>query len=272
MSEDCCPNCEALLHGPYCSDCGQRRPRPADYSTLGFLADAATEIFSLDGKTFRTARQLFFHPGRLTLDHYQGRRIQYLKPMQLFLIVNVLFLLIAVQNGLFDFTLDEYWDYGPPSPELTQQLVTQKIAQQKISLDEYAVAFNRNENILRKCLIFLLVPLFALVLWIMHRRERRYYAEHLVFSIHFFSFFWLFTSCAGLPIAYLVYRAGIHPDNVLLPFIELVTLVYLYLMLRTVYAQGRLRTLARAFVGLAAVFALRHAYRVLLFFGTYLIT
>jgi hypothetical protein len=40
MTEDCCPNCEALLHGRYCSDCGQRKPRPGDYSTLGVLGDA----------------------------------------------------------------------------------------------------------------------------------------------------------------------------------------------------------------------------------------
>src|SRR6185436_8051179 len=104
MPEDYCPNCEALLHGPYCSACGQGQPRPDEYSTLGFLVDAVTEIFSVDGKTFRTARQLLFHPGRLTLDYYQGRRVQYLKPIQLFLIVNVI-LLIAVGNGLFDFTL-----------------------------------------------------------------------------------------------------------------------------------------------------------------------
>src|SRR5688572_26234067 len=108
MPEEHCPNCEALLHGPYCSACGQRKPRPDEYSMLGFLADAATEIFSVDGKTLRTVRQLLFHPGRLTLDYYQGRRVQYLKPVQLFLIVNVIFFLIAVGMGVFDFTLNEY--------------------------------------------------------------------------------------------------------------------------------------------------------------------
>jgi hypothetical protein len=269
MSEDCCPNCQALLHGPYCSACGQRMPRPDEYSTLGFLADAATEIFSVDGKTFRTARQLLLHPGRLTLDYYQGRRIQYLKPIQLFLIVNVIFLLIAIGNGLFDFSLEEYMGFGTPS---NRQLVTQAIARQGISFEAYAAAFDHNEEILRKSLIFLLAPLFAIVVWMLYYRSRRYYAEHLVFSIHFFSFFWLFTTCAGLPVAFLAARAGIRPDNVLLPFIEISTLVYLYLMLRTVYAQGRLITLARAFVCLAAVYALLDAYRILLFFGTYLIT
>jgi hypothetical protein len=269
MPEDCCPNCEALLHGPYCSACGQRKPRPDEYSTVGFLADAAAEIFSVDGKTFRTARQLLFHPGRLTLDYYQGRRIQYLKPIQLFLIINLLFLLFAIGNGLFDFTLEESMSFGS---SYVRQLVTREIARKGISFEDYAAAFDHNEEILRRCLIFLLVPLFAIVVWTLQYRSRRYYAEHLVFSVHFFSFFWLFTTCTGLPIAVLAERAGIHPDRVLLPFFEFATLVYLYLMLRTVYAQGRLITLARAFVCLAAVYALLDSYRVLLFYGTYLIT
>ena len=157
-------------------------------------------------------------------------------------------------------------------PELTQQLATQKISRKGISLEDYAVLFDRNENILRKCLIFLLVPLFALVVWMLYYKKRHYYAEHLIFSVHFFSFFWLFTACAGLPVALLAALAGIHPDKVLLPFFELVTLVYLYLMLRTVYDQSRLYTLAKAFVCLAAISSLIEAYRVLLFFGTYLVT
>ena len=90
------------------------------------------------------------HPGRLTLDHYQGRRAQYLKPIQLFLIVNVLFFLVAVGGGTLDFTLGEYLQLGPPSTKLVQKLVQQKIAQAGTTLEEYATEFNRKEEILRK--------------------------------------------------------------------------------------------------------------------------
>lgn len=272
MSDESCPNCEALLHGPYCSGCGQRRPRPGDYSTFGFLVDAATAIFSVDGKTLRTARQLLFHPGRLTLDHYQGRRTRYLKPIQVFLIVNVLFLLVAIGTGLFDFKLGEYLKEGPPSPEFARRLVAQQVAEDGVSFEDYAAAFDRQGEFLRKSLIFLLVPLFALVAWVLNHRSRRYYAEHLVFSMHFYSFFWLFTTLAGLPVAVLVERYGVQSDVVLEPFFGAVTLVYLYLMLRTIYAYGRLGTLVRAFLCLVAVLFLMDFYRLLLFFGAYLIT
>lgn len=139
MPDDCCPNCEALLHGLYCSSCGQRQPRPDEYSAFGFLVDAATEIFSVDGKTIRTVRQLFRHPGRLALDYYQGRRNQYLKPIQLFIIVNVLFLLFAVGFGFFDFTLGDYMESSAP---FIRELANQKINQKGVGFESYAAAFN----------------------------------------------------------------------------------------------------------------------------------
>ena len=271
MPEDCCPNCDALLHGRYCSDCGQRKPRPGDYSTLGFLGDAFKAIFSVDGKTLRTLRGLLTQPGRLTLDHFQGRRAKYLKPIQLFLLVNVIFLLIAIWTGLFDFKLGEYLQEGPPSPALARRLVAQQVAEKGVSFEDYAAAFDRQGELLLKSLIFLLVPLLALVSWVLNHRRRRYYAEHLVFSMHFYSFFWLFT-LAGLPVAILVERYGAQSDVVLEPFFGIVTLVYLYLMLRTIYAYGRLGTLVRAVICLVAVLLLMDFYRLLLFFGAYLIT
>ena len=199
MPDEQCPNCAALLHGPYCSDCGQRRPRPGDNSTLGVLGDAFKAIFSVDGKTLRTLRGLLVQPGRLTLDHYNYRRARYLKPIQIFLLVNVIFVLLAIGTGLLDFKLGEYLKEGPPSPALARRLVAQRIAEKGVNFEDYAAAFDRQGELLRKSLIFLLVPLFALVPWVLNHRRRRYYAEHLVFSMHFYSFFWLFTALAGCP-------------------------------------------------------------------------
>jgi hypothetical protein len=272
MPEDCCPNCEALLRGTYCSDCGQRRPRPDDSSTLRLLGDAFKTIFSVDGKTLRTLRGLLAHPGRLTLDHYNYRRARYLKPIQIFLLVNVFFVLLAIGTGLFDFELGEYLQEGPPSPALSRRLVAQQAAEKGVSFEDYATAFDHQGELLRKSLIFLLVPLFALVAWMLNHRKRRYYAEHLVFSMHFYSFFWLFTTLAGLPVAVLVERYGVQSDVVLEPLFGVVTLVYLYLMLRTIYAYDRLSTLVRAVICLVTVMLLMDFYRLLLFFGAYLIT
>lgn len=272
MPEDCCPNCEAILHGRYCSDCGQRRPLPGDSSTLGLLGDAFKAIFSVDGKTLRTFRELLAHPGRLTLDHFQGRRARYLKPIQIFLLVNVLFVLIAIGTGLFDLELREYLQEGPPSPALARRLVAQQVAEKGVSFEDYAVAFDHQGELLRKSLILLLVPLFAFVAWALNHRQRRYYAEHLVFSLHFYSFFWLFTTLAGLPLAILVERFGFQSDLALEPLIGAVTFVYLYLMLRTVYAYGQLGALVRAVICLVAVLLLMDFYRLVLFFGAYLTT
>jgi hypothetical protein len=173
---------------------------------------------------------------------------------------------------MFDFKLGEYLKEGPPSPELARQLVAQQVAEKGMSFEDYAAAFDRQGDLLRKSLIFLLVPLFALVPWVLNYRSRRYYAEHLVFSMHFYSFFWLFTTFAGLPVAVLVEKYGLQSDIALEPLFGVVAFVYLYLMLRTIYAYGRLGTLVRAVICLVAALLLMDFYRVLLFFGAYLIT
>jgi hypothetical protein len=75
--------------------------------------------------------------------------------------------------------------------------------------------------------VFLLVPMLALMLSVLYFGQRRYYAEHLVFALHFQAFVFAVLIVAMLPI----------------PFIEfaiwLAGIAYAYLALRTVYAEGR---------------------------------
>lgn len=75
--------------------------------------------------------------------------------------------------------------------------------------------------------VFLLVPMVALMLGVVYFGQRRYYAEHLVFALHFQAFVFAALIVAMLPI----------------PFIDLAVwlggIAYAYLALRTVYAEGK---------------------------------
>jgi hypothetical protein len=74
--------------------------------------------------------------------------------------------------------------------------------------------------------LFLLVPGLAFALWVLYHGENRYFAEHLVFAMHFQGF------------AFAALTIGLLP----VPFIDSITglaiLVYLFLALRRVYGQG----------------------------------
>jgi hypothetical protein len=80
-----CLNCGASLVGPYCSACGQKQLDPAE-PTWRVVRETVSEATDIDGRAFRTLRALV-SPGQLTREHLRGRRVGYVGPLKLFLIV-----------------------------------------------------------------------------------------------------------------------------------------------------------------------------------------
>jgi hypothetical protein len=83
-------------------------------------------------------------------------------------------------------------------------------------------------------MVFLLLPLFALILKLLYIRRSRYYAEHFVFALHVHAFvFTMFTVMFVLPWDWI--------NGLFLLWIVL----YVWLALRHVYRQGWVRTTAK---------------------------
>lgn len=82
-----CENCDTALHGHYCHRCGQSAHNP-----LKHVGHAIEEVFEsfwhLDGRIFRTLRDLWI-PGRIALNYLQGRRVGYVQPLRLFVILTL---------------------------------------------------------------------------------------------------------------------------------------------------------------------------------------
>lgn len=83
-----CAVCGAAVPARYCGDCGARRPAPDDESLGRFLRDQLHEVTSADGKLWRTVRALA-RPGALTTAYFDGRRDLHVRPVRLFLVLNV---------------------------------------------------------------------------------------------------------------------------------------------------------------------------------------
>lgn len=91
-------------------------------------------------------------------------------------------------------------------------------------------------------IMFLMLPLFALILKLIYIRRKKYYIEHLVFSMHYHAFlFLLFTFMMLLyqfmPMshAYLAYLFWYVP-------------IYLFVAMWTVYAQGPVKTFFKGLI------------------------
>ena len=83
-----CRNCAAALTGPFCAECGQKA-QAGPPTVREFLHDAVEEVFSVDGKFFRSVYLLFTRPGFLTRELFNGRRTRYVRPLRLYLICSV---------------------------------------------------------------------------------------------------------------------------------------------------------------------------------------
>ena len=89
-----CANCGAPLSGEYCVACGQRH-EPHLHSVRHFASEAFESITHADSRLWRTLGYLLVKPGRLTREFFEGRRVRYLPPFRLYLVISVLFFLVA---------------------------------------------------------------------------------------------------------------------------------------------------------------------------------
>lgn len=98
-----CPNCETEIAGQFCSTCGQSA-KDLKKPFLSLLREMLTDVFSFDGRLWRTLPALMFRPGHVTRSYIDGKRIRYVPPFRLFLLSSVLFFLVA-----FSITEQQSW-------------------------------------------------------------------------------------------------------------------------------------------------------------------
>lgn len=83
-----CENCDTLLQGHYCHACGQSVHNPTRH--FGHAVEEFFEAFwHLDGRVFRTLRDLMA-PGRVAVNYLAGKRVRYIAPLRLFVILSLL--------------------------------------------------------------------------------------------------------------------------------------------------------------------------------------
>jgi hypothetical protein len=78
-----CRNCDTLLMGPYCHQCGQQHFDEI-LSTNDYLRDVAQRVYRFDGRFLRTIQKCFTAPARVASDYLEGRRGGVVDPVQYF--------------------------------------------------------------------------------------------------------------------------------------------------------------------------------------------
>lgn len=274
-----CVHCGAPLHTAFCARCGERRAADRDFSMRAFIGELVVTITGADGTLHRTVRTLFRRPGELTAAFMRGEWIRYTRPLQLFLLANVFYFLLASSSGsrVFDTPLSVHLG-NTFHRGVAGRMVEARLAERGLPLETYARTFDRVATLQAKTLIIAMVPLWAVGLALVQARKRRFALEHLVFALHYFSALLVLMVAThllvGKPLIALVRR----PDGTVdwRAWDDWVTLVnvavqvtYLTLAQRRAYGDGVPVAVVKA-VALVAVFMITlFAYRALLFFTVY---
>ena len=326
-----CLNCGTELRGQYCASCGQRASNRL-ISIWELLRDAFGDLFELDSRLWRTVTPLLVRPGLLTHDYLIGRRARYMPPFRMYLVLSVIFFVVAVFDPRDDMSLlfepepeptaeeqaeqeqtkdavfeaaeeriDDLAAEGKLTPEQAERARTgiefngddgpnitiygdgdeglnfdyddesgectvsgidklpdwlqKRLTERKLKATCERIGADGGKALGRQMLdnipvaLIVLLPLMALVLKGLYPLSRRYFVEHLLFFVHFHSFFFLilslqilFSRLAGLLFV---------PEPIIMLIIVAASFyvpVYLYKAMRRVYEQGHLLTLTKYIV------------------------
>lgn len=326
-----CLNCGTTLFGQYCGNCGQRASSRL-ISIWELLRDAFGDLLDLDSRLWLTLKPLLIRPGRLTLDYLQGKRARYMPPFRMYLVLSVVFFVVAFFDPQEDLgLLFEPEPGATPEAQHTDEEKQEALAEAQRQLDELAEqgvitpkqaeaakkkdvdvrfgiddededgGFNfkmdeetgkctltgsenmppwlqrrlTKERLEKTCerigadegktlgrlmldnipvALIVLLPLMAFVLKALYPLSRRYFVEHLLFFIHFHSFFFLLLTLQIL-FSRLANSAGI-PQGLSITVLVAASFyvpVYLYKAMRLVYLQGHLLTMMK-FMALAVAY------------------
>lgn len=89
-----CENCGVALQGPFCHQCGQPEKTPIR-NLLALSSDAFDYLFDVDARLWRTLVSLFFRPGRLTELYLRGKRMSFVRPLRIYLVISALLFVVV---------------------------------------------------------------------------------------------------------------------------------------------------------------------------------
>jgi hypothetical protein len=156
-----CKNCDTPIEAKFCPQCGQKDIE-LERPLTELLGEAVRESFDIDGRVARTLWTLIRRPGVLTSEFLVGHRSLYSPPFRLYLVVSVLFFLLATWAAGQGILL-----IGGQTPEAG------------------AVGHARLYADYVPRLMFFLLPVFALLLKVAFRK--RLYFDHLIHCLHLHS-------------------------------------------------------------------------------------
>ncbi len=257
-----CPNCGYIFEdvNNYCPNCGQEN-HDLNVPVKHLITEFFEGTLHFDTKVWKTLQLLLFKPGLLTEKFNKGERASFVPPFRLYVFVSIIFFFVLALRSGANYEAE---NNNPIMPEIevmdmrgdttaatiSREAVADSLTQSIDSpflqeLTEKFKNFTSNEEessqkLLKNTsfMMFILMPFFGFILYLFYRRKGRNYVEHLMFSIHFHTFFFILT-IAALAVEYVIHSLDVDT------WVFWIGMLYLFLAMLRVYKQPFLGTLLR---------------------------
>ena len=230
--------------------------------------DAWQELSGWDGRLARTVRTLLRRPGALTVDTMEGRRARYVSPVRLYLLASLVYFLCAaavpnlrtvdpveLPSGQTVIRMDGSGRLTGLTGEAREEALKDlerapwwaRAVMRPILLDPEGFRLRYMQTLPR--VLFVLVPVFAGIVALFHRR--RPFPQHLVFAVHLHAVVFIVLTVREL--------SQLTRSPVVLQLFELgatVTIVgYSLIAFRRVYRESWWRIVPKA-AGIACIYGI----------------
>lgn len=275
-SEHTCKTCGNVFTGIYCNLCGEKVIEPKDRSFRNFVANSLTALTLADNRFLKTLWLTIKNPGFLSIEYANGRRVNYLRPLQVFFVLNLVYFLFPVLQ-LFNSTLRTQMYYLFHSP-MVRGMVNQRMLDEGISLTGFTMIYNEKTTVLAKLLVVVFVWIASVPLSLIFRKKNRYFTDHVALSIEL-ACFNIFVNAISLSVILLVLSKifkwsgttlGDYLNDTTLTVIFISTnLYFIYRAARTFYGQTGKILILKSALGILGLLLALEVYKLLLFFVTF---
>jgi hypothetical protein len=275
LSEQVCKSCGNEFRGVYCNVCGEKVIEPKDRSFRVFLSKILIATTIVDNKFVKSLVLTISQPGFLSREYVDGRRVNYMRPLQMFFILNLTYFLFPVLQ-MFNSSLYTQL-YVLPHRQIAREVVSKKVGAEGLSIQGFEMMYNDKTNGFAKLLLVLFVILASLPLSLIFRKKDRFFTDHLALSVELTSFN-LAINAISLSVVLVIMNKlfkwsnvtwGNYLNDLTLTIVFVLTnLYFIFIAANSFYNQKGKRRIVKALLGVFGLFLALEVYRFLLFFIT----
>jgi hypothetical protein len=209
-----CKNCDNTFTGHFCNNCGQSA-KDFDRPVSVLIVDAMSNMWAFDTRLWKTLKSIMLKPGEMALDYIEGKRVRYMPPFRLYLFISFIFFLLLKISADSDtniklISIEDKADKAKKEQvvEINPEYADLPAIQSQMNLGSKSGKGSRNFEEVKQnkelyisrfftylsWALIVMMPLYAMLLWFLFRKNQKHYLAHFIFSLNQHAFLFVIFS------------------------------------------------------------------------------